>query len=146
MSLLHSRPVAAQRTNYKPSAMSRLKAMFSSNHHQHHHSGRPRTAATAAPRRTGRRRVAKRQPARKTGLFHRSSPRRTGQRRTGFLDSLKPRHSSVTGSGRGHKHNHDRHKNGKHHNGHKGSILAALLAVFALKKKHEHDRDHREKQ
>ncbi|KAF9352998.1 hypothetical protein BGX26_009227 [Mortierella sp. AD094] len=121
--------------------MARLKAVFSPNHH---HRTQPRPT-TAAPRRTGRKKVVTRQPVRKTGFFHRT-PRRTvvaTQRRPGFLGSLRPRHTrTARPAGRSHPH-HGHHKHDKHHHhSHKGSTLAALLAVFALKKNHDHKKHH----
>ncbi|KAF9936869.1 hypothetical protein BGZ67_001939 [Mortierella alpina] len=138
MSLFHRRPVAVQRVYYRPSAMDRLKALFTPRHHQH--VAQPRT--TAAPRRTlGRKRVV-RQPVRKTGFFHRPTPRRTvvAQRRPGFFASLRPHHARRTHAtaaptpvlhGRRHQYRgHNRH--------HKGSTMAAVIAALSLRKKHNH--------
>ncbi|KAF9952850.1 hypothetical protein BGZ70_000448 [Mortierella alpina] len=137
MSLFHSRPVAVQRVYYKPSAMDRLKALFTPRHHQH--VARPRT--TAAPRRTlGRKRVV-RQPVRKTGFFHRS-PRRTvvaTQKRPGFFASLRPHHARrtrVTPAPVLHGRRHHYRGHNKHH---KGSTMAAVIAALSMKKRsHKH--------
>ncbi|KAF9377133.1 hypothetical protein CPB97_010395, partial [Podila verticillata] len=67
MSLFHSTPVTVQRAYYKPSAMARLKAMFTPNHH--------RTTATAPRRNRRRAALAPRRRVYGAGLFHRT-PRR----------------------------------------------------------------------
>ncbi|KAF8944776.1 hypothetical protein BGZ47_003702 [Haplosporangium gracile] len=136
MSLFHSTPVTVQRTYYKPSAMSRLKALFSSRNHQHHHR---RTAVpvatTATPRRRGRRAAPVRQPVRKVGGFglFRRSPRRTvvtpQRRRGGLFASLRPRRhygrTRVAPAPRHHQHG-------------KGRTFATVLAALSLKKRRGH--------
>ncbi|OAQ25466.1 hypothetical protein K457DRAFT_141117 [Linnemannia elongata AG-77] len=131
MSLFHSTPVTVQRTYYKPSAMSRLRALFSS---------RRRTAVPVATRTTHqRRRRPVRQPVRKTGgfgLFRRTPrARRTvvtpQRRRGGLFASLRPRRhygrTRVAPAPRQH-----------HHHG-KGRTFATVLAALSLRKhRHRH--------
>ncbi|KAG0254468.1 hypothetical protein BG011_005770 [Mortierella polycephala] len=135
MSLLHSRPVAAQRVYSKPSTMDRLKSLFSS---------RSRTVATnpTVPRRTRRTRCKKRavrQPVRKTGLFHKSRPRRrvgTTRKRTGFWASLRPHHRRrpATVPVRSYR---------RPHRSHKRSTIGVILAALYLKRKHKHHKQHK---
>lgn len=130
MSLFHSTPVTVQRTYYKPSAMSRLKALFSP---------RRRTAVPVATRPTRHRRGRPvRQPVRKTGgfgLFRRTPRARrtvvTPQRRRGggLFASLRPRrHYGRTRVAPAPRH---------HHHG-KGRTFATVLAALSLKKHRRH--------
>ncbi|KAF9124032.1 hypothetical protein BG015_005194 [Linnemannia schmuckeri] len=139
MSLFHSTPVTVQRTYYKPSAMSRLKALFSSRHHHHPHHHRRTVvpvATTATPHRRRRRAAPVRRPVRKVGGFglFRRSPRRTvvtpQRRRGGLFASLRPRrHYGRTRVAPAPRH---------HHQHGKGRTFATVLAALSLKKRRGH--------
>ncbi|KAG0084690.1 hypothetical protein BGZ93_004741 [Podila epicladia] len=133
MSLFHSKPVTVQRTYYKPSVMSRLKAMFTPSHHHRHHY--PRTTATAP--RTTRRTVAP-TPRRRVygaGLFHRTPRRRVAvaptrrghvSTKARIMAALRPRrHTRATRTApvrTRYGHGHHYHRN--------GSKVAALLGLI----------------
>ncbi|KAG0047125.1 hypothetical protein BGZ83_007761 [Gryganskiella cystojenkinii] len=140
MSLFHSKPVTVQRTYYKPSTMSRLKAVLSGRP-----APRPRAVATQQVPQHRRRRQPVRQPVRKNGLFHRT-PRQNvvaAQRRPGFFGSLRNRRAAPAQG----RHHHGKHHNNKKHDkheSHKGRNLLALLAIMGLKRKHDHKQHHKQ--
>ncbi|KAF9198743.1 hypothetical protein BGZ49_000336 [Haplosporangium sp. Z 27] len=120
---LFQRRAPPQQVDYRPSTMTRLKAMFSP-------AGNGPTARAPGTRthRANRRDIG--------GLFSRGHRNRqvNDQPRRRNLFSSKPAAAPVV-SGPGNHHH--------HHSHHRGSTIATILALFTLKKRHDHHHPNR---